>query len=338
MLSNRANALCVLKILQEYSDENHILPMREIIGHLQKSYDVKMDRRTVYSTIELLQYLEYDVSDYEDNGQGYYLRSRILEPSELRILTDAVYSFPFISAEQSKKLINKLQGVESAHHRKKYRHLSVIRQGRKTENKQVFLNIELLDEAIEQKKKVSFTYLSYDEKLKLVPRRAKPYIVDPLGMTYTNEHYYLVCTLTGCENTSLYRIDRMRGLSVLDEPAEQANADAATVAENAVYAFVGAPEEITFAFDKGILNDVVDRFGTSIRLSDDGERYVAKVTASPRGVKFWALQYLPYVEVTEPRWLREEIVESVRKSPYGQKTEGTENGYERVDSSQGART
>ena len=74
ILSNRANALCVLKILQEYSDEKHILPMREIIEHLQKNYDIKMDRRTVYSTVELLQYLGYDVSDYEENGQGYYDR------------------------------------------------------------------------------------------------------------------------------------------------------------------------------------------------------------------------------------------------------------------------
>ena len=317
MLTTRGNALCVLKVLQKYSDEDHVLPMRELIGHLERNYDVKMDRRTVYGAVELLQQLGYDVSTYEENGKGYCLRTRTLEPSELRLLLDAVYSFPFISAEQSRMLADKLLSEESVYRQKRYRHLSVVREGRKTENKQVFLNIELLDEAIEKRRKVSFTYLSYDKTLRPAPRRARPYAVDPLGMAYTNEHYYLACRLSGCENVSLYRIDRMRDLSISDEPAERTDADTAAVARNAVFAFVGAPEEIVFSFTKNVLNDVVDRFGTSIRLSDDGERYTARLTASPKGVKFWALQYLPYVEVKSPAWLREEIIQSVRSCPYG---------------------
>lgn len=290
--------------------------MREIISKLKTTYDIKIDRRTVYSAIELLILLGYDISVYEENGQGYYLRSRILEPSELSILIDAVYSFPFIPTKQSNALIEKLQGVGSIYQGKKYRHLSVNRQDRKTQNKLVFLNIELLDEAIEQKRKVSFTYLSYNNRLRLVPRRAEPYIVNPIGMTYTNEHYYLVCTLSNYENASLYRIDRMSDLAVLNETADATSENASDVADNAIYAFVGAPEEIVFSFDKGVLNDVVDRFGTSIKLTDGCEQYTGRVTAAPRGIKFWALQYLPYVEIISPLWLREEIINSIKQNKY----------------------
>ena len=93
MLTEKANAICLLEVLKEYSDAEHILPMREIIAKMQSLYGIKIDRRTVYGAVALLIELGYDISLYEDNGVGYYLRERELEPSEVLLLTDAVYSF-----------------------------------------------------------------------------------------------------------------------------------------------------------------------------------------------------------------------------------------------------
>ncbi len=87
----------------------HILPMREIIAKMQSLYGIKIDRRTVYGVVALLIELGYDISIYEDNGVGYYLRERELEQSEVLLLTDAVYSFPFIPARQTEQLVQKLQ-------------------------------------------------------------------------------------------------------------------------------------------------------------------------------------------------------------------------------------
>ena len=112
-------------------------------------------------TIPLLIELGYDISIYEDNGVGYYLRSRELEQSEVLLLTDAVYSFPFIPAKQTEQLVQKLQKQLSVYQRKRYRYLTISRQDRKTDNRQVFWNIEQLDEAIAQKKKVRLGYLHY---------------------------------------------------------------------------------------------------------------------------------------------------------------------------------
>ena len=60
MLTDKANAICILKILQEYSDEDHILQMRDLISHMEGIYGLSPDRRTVYSAVELLQDLGYD--------------------------------------------------------------------------------------------------------------------------------------------------------------------------------------------------------------------------------------------------------------------------------------
>ena len=35
MLTEKANAICLLEVLKEYSDAEHILPMREIITKMQ---------------------------------------------------------------------------------------------------------------------------------------------------------------------------------------------------------------------------------------------------------------------------------------------------------------
>lgn len=53
----------------------------------------------------------------------------------------------------------------------------------------------------------------------------------------------------------------------------------------------------------------------------DDDYFTARFTAPARGIKFWALQYLPYVEVTEPEWLREEIIASMKQNMYNVITE-----------------
>lgn len=86
MLTEKANAICLLKVLAEYSDEKHILPMREIISKMKQDYGIAPDRRTIYSTVTMLNNIGYDISTYEENGVGYYLKQRLFEPGEMRLL------------------------------------------------------------------------------------------------------------------------------------------------------------------------------------------------------------------------------------------------------------
>lgn len=177
----------------------------------------------------------------------------------------------------------------------------------------MFWNIEQLDEAIEQKKKIKLNYLHYGLDKK--QHETKTYTLSPYEMVYMNERYYLICVPDHDPHTRLYRIDRMKDIQLLDE--SRSEAVARQEAQNAVYAYVGAPERIVMNCDLTILDDVIDRFGTEVQIRErDENTFTASFTAPPRGVKFWALQYLPYVEVVEPAWLREEIIESLGKNKY----------------------
>lgn len=318
-MTNHSNLVYLLRILSEYSDENHILQMQEIILKFKVLYGIEIDRRTIYSLIDTLEQLGYDISSYNDNGVGYYLRERLFESSEVRLVMDAVYSHQAITSKQTEKLITKLQTLLNAHNRKKYKSLTIVKGERKTENQQVFLNIEILDEAIQGKNKVSFVYLIYGLDKQLHPRKTGRYTVNPYQLICTNEHYYLICKMTGAEKLSMYRLDLIKDIVISEDKIDTVLSpdELNTVQNKTTYAWYGNAEKIKIKCKNYIIGDILDKFGHDIAIEPlDDEHFVATLTTAPAGMRFWALQYLPYVEVLSPDWLREEIIESVKQNPY----------------------
>ena len=319
MLSEKSNIVCLLHVLAEYSDENHILPMREILAQLNSDYGISPDRRTIYSLVTVLKQLGFDISDFEENGFGYYLRRRLFEQGEIRLLMDAVYSFPFIPPKHTEDLIEKLQKHMSVHERKRFKNLTVCRPERKTPNRQVFWSIEQLDDAISEKAKVRFTYLKYDINKQLVARQEEKYTVNPYGMVFTNENYYLVCVKENKKKVSLYRIDRMKDIEITDLELDLLDNrfDPKKAVFQAVYAYSGEPEEIVLRCDSSILDHVIDKYGTDIQIQGiDENKLEITMNVPPAGVKFWALQYLQHVEIVSPTWLRQEVCECIEENPY----------------------
>ena len=319
MLTEKAISICLLEILKEFSDENHILSMGEIISKINARYGLNPDRRTIYSALETLIELGYDVSLYKDNGKGYYLLDRHLEPSEAHLLSDAICTFPFISERQTAHLMNKIQSLVSVYDRKHIKNLTVMHSDQKTVNKVVFYNIEVLDEAIEKKVKVKFDYFDYGSDKQLHKRREKKYTVNPYGMVYDNEHYYLICIMAYQKNLSMYRIDRIQNIEITDYALDEREPDfdPKEAIKNTVYAYTGEIGTVEMLVDPKKLNDVIDKYGTNITIgeNDDG-RLKITVKASLMGMKYWALQYLEFVEVLKPTILRQHIIEQILHNPY----------------------
>ncbi len=218
MANKSTNRLCVLNILKEWSDQDHPLSMQEIRDLLIREYDKILDRRTVYSVMDDLIEMGYDISSYAENRKGYYLREREFTTPEIRLLIDAIYSCEYISERQTKELLEKLRGTMSVYDRSRYSYSNIILKDKKSPNPQVFLNIEILDQAIDQQRKISFVYLDYDYDKKLKPRREELYVANPYSMICESEHYYLVMISEGHTEPSFYRIDMMKDIKILDEP------------------------------------------------------------------------------------------------------------------------
>ena len=61
--------VCVLKLLEDYSDEAHPLTKNDIIQLLNKYYDLEIARKAVGSVLQNLSDLGYDIC----NQKSYYI-------------------------------------------------------------------------------------------------------------------------------------------------------------------------------------------------------------------------------------------------------------------------
>lgn len=321
-LTAKANTICLWEILNEYSDCDNILRMSDIIYKMKHDYDLSVDRRTVYSCIAVLTEMGYDISIPDENGRGYYLASRDFDVSEIRLLTDSVCVNPGISGVHSAQLIKKLQKLLPVGKRHKYKNLSIANAGRKTDNREVFLNIDYLDEAISKRSKVAFTYTKYDFDKKLKPRREEKYIVSPYEMVAANERYYLLCKCDSHENAvSQFRIDKIKDIEIVDGtyiPAPESFSPK-QYRDRSVFMYGGEVVQAVIRCDNGMLDQVIDFFGRDARITPngDGKTFDLNVTGSLEGLSYWAGHYIDTCEVLEPASMRESVMSVIKNNVYG---------------------
>ena len=97
--------LCILNILKEYSDEQHLLTQSDIIKKIEDEYGLQLERKSISSNIDSL--IDFGI-DIVKTTNGCYLASRDFEPSEVSFLIDAVFSSKSINSKHSQELSSKL--------------------------------------------------------------------------------------------------------------------------------------------------------------------------------------------------------------------------------------
>ena len=210
--------MLILDILEEYSDANHRLTQQDIIRLLKANYDMDWDRRSVKNNIIYLNELLGDVIDMED---GYYLAEREFEDAELRMLIDSVLFSKNLTQKQAKNLIEKLRSKGNKYFSAKVTHISNLPEMHHADNKQLMYALDTVNDAIVEKKKISFVYNTYGTDFKLHPRRdGMRYIVNPYQMVANNGKFYLIGNYDMYDDISHYRLDKMMDVQILDEKAK----------------------------------------------------------------------------------------------------------------------
>ncbi len=310
MLTSKSSMLCILKILEKYSDENNILNASDIQKYLLKEYELNIERKSIYRNISYLCEFGFDISTFEENKNGFYLRERYFENSEIDLLVNAVASSKFIPMNETNFLIKKLESFKSVSSVKSASDVMIIKANTKTLNKDIFFNTEIITDAVKCKKKISFSYCTYNLKKKLVPRRVEKYIINPYAAVCTNENYYLICNNDKYDTISHYRIDFIKDIEIIDEARKPSPKyfDIETYVKNSIYMFSGEIEKIELLCNYRILKDVIDKFGDNVEIRDYSENeFRAIVKGNADGMEFWAMQFLNFCEVVSPFSLRETI-------------------------------
>ena len=304
----------ILEILKEYSDGDHRLTQQEILRLLKAKYDVECDRRSVKSNVEALEAFGYDI----DMENGYCLLERTFEDAELRMLIDSVLFSKNINQGVAQSLIKKLKAQGNCYFREKVPHIYNIPEMRYADNTQVLYNLDALNTAISEKKKVSFIYNAYGTDFKLHPKREKPYIINPYQLVANNGWYYLVANYDKYDDISHYRIDKITKIEILKEKSkpvtmlkemEKGFSLPKHMAEH-IYMYSGESVRIKLIVDQSIMNELVDWFGKEFRIMEKYDTTMKiHVKCNEESMLYWALQYGTCAEVLEPESLRSRIRE-----------------------------
>ena len=325
----------ILEILRKYTDADHRLSQREIEDILRTEYNMPADRKAVRRNLMNLIDSGYRI-DYSESVRtvpnaktgepeenrilsDFYL-SREFTDGELRLLIDSIIFSRHIPHSQCMALIKKLENLSSVYFRARVRHIDRL-PGDKSGNKQLFLNIELLDEAIAKGRKVAFEYLAYGTDKRLHPRRrsdgSTEYIVSPYQMAAKDGKYYLICNFDKYDDISNYRMDRISNIRILDEGAKPFESlrgadgnrlDIADYMKKHVYMYSGGNCRAKFRVSREMIGDVIDLFGKDVVFSDETEDTVTVSTyTNELSAAQFALSFAPDVTVLEPETLRESV-------------------------------
>ena len=312
----KALNMLILEILEQYTDSDHPLTQMEIVDLLEKNYGVPCTRQTVKNNLMLLGEMGYEIS----MEGGICLMSRQFENAELRMLIDSVLFSRTLSGEEAERLIKKLTAFGNKYFHAKVKHVCHLPKLIHSDNTDVLRNLDVLNDAIEQGRKVRFTYNSYGKDFQLHPRRKKPYIVNPYQMVANQGRYYLLCSYDTSNRLSHYRLDYMTKLEMLDEkvkPMDQMEDFVQGYSlpkhmEEHIYMFSGPSVQVKMRVSEHMIGALIDWFGKKFRIvQEEADKLIVSVACNEMAMKYWALQYGQYAEILEPESLRDEIREVV---------------------------
>lgn len=279
--------LHVHKMLMEETDAEHGLTMADILERLAAE-GITAERKGIYRDIKLLREIGVDVRKYERNPVEYAIEHRGFSLAELMLLVDAVQSSRFITQKQCNLLVGNIKSLASRNQCALLDKRIHVAGRIKSKNDSVFASIDVIHEAMRQRKKVSFLYYKHGcDGAPVVQRDGKPYVLTPVKVVYADGFYYLEAYSDRHEGFADYRIDRMRSVAVADEAATRAAAIADRTFEDADYQYFGRMggerATVTLAVAPDKMDIIVDRFGAEAQVtprSDGGAHAVVPVKVS----------------------------------------------------------
>lgn len=349
--------LYILDILQKYTDEEHRLSQKEIQNILKREYEMTVDRKAVKrNLLNLIEYgsnIEYrevsrkdifrkkdsvsykGTSDFADKEiseddllwTDFYLKQKFTN-EELRLLIDSLLFSKHIPYSQAKELIKKLESLSNIYFKSCSQYIYPLPVER-TDNKQVFYNIAILDDAIRKKKKVLFEYAEYhtDKKMHLKKREdgsVREYIITPYQMAVQEGKYYLICNYDKYDDISNYRVDRIRNIQILEEKGKPFETlkwsghqamNLNKYMKEHVYMYSSENAFVKFRIVKAMISDVIDLFGKGVNFSEETDTHVSvSVHVNERAAEQFAKNYAPDVVILQPKRLRDKLRDDLKKA------------------------
>lgn len=330
--NQKIKILALARLFEEETDEENGLSMPEIIARLAEQ-GIDAERKSIYRDIEALRDFGMNIQTIRKPHVTYHLASRDFSLSELMLVIDAVQSSRFLTHKQADHLSMRLQNLASSKQRNQLMGKVHVLGRIKKPEESAFSTVDTIRLALTNKKKVQFSYLEYDASGKKRLRKdGRIYLETPVSLIYASNLYYLITYSEKYEALSTYRVDRMRNVSVSEEPALR-NQTIATFnpekhVEQSFGMFSGEETAVTFLVKQELMSSVMDRFFSPeaselslgkarvSKLDDEHSLVHTRVMESP-AFYGWLAQFGSDVTIQSPAGLAEryrDYLENIMKS------------------------
>ena len=309
--NTQTKILYLAKILLEETDEDHPLSTSQLIKKLA-AYGITVERKALYENLETLEGFGLDVQKIKSRSNLYFVGSRILELPELKLLVDSVQSSKFITEKKSSELIHKLETLTSVHNAKLLQRQVFVSGRVKTPNEQIYYNVDAIHLAMSENKKISFKYFEWTvDKKQQFRRGGEKYIQSPLGLSWVDNNYYLIAYSEERKKIVHFRVDKMSGITVLDEAAQKPDEkfDISEYTNRTFNMFGGDSEKVSLLVHNSLVGVILDRFGKNVTMiKADNEHFIAEVNINESPAFMgWLLSFGDKMKVLSPQKIIDNI-------------------------------
>ena len=279
----------IWEILSQETDEEHPMGTTTLLSKLREM-GIDCDRRTLYADIEALNDCGYEILCRRSTSNVYYVKDRKFSIAEIRIMMDAVQAAGFITNCETEKFIDKLAFLAGSRRGETLKDNFIAYNTTKTDNLDIYKNVETITQAIQQNKKVKFTYFDFNDRHKRVYRKeGRFYYMNPYALVMDNDNYYFLGYDMFHDNMMHYRVDRMDEVQVSRHDKEDLKEfekfDIKKHKKQLFGMYGGEGKEVKVRVDKSLLDVVFDVFGADTRLikiDDTIYEFTAEVQLSPQ--------------------------------------------------------
>lgn len=310
---SNGNIMYIYRTLKKYTGIDNPLKIEEIIKHIKEDYNEEVSSRTIRRNLKVLESKFDIVIDRVDNSYYMDYEDNDLDPSQVRCLVDMVNYSKFVDEKLAKELTSKLINQLNENDKKNFEQYSKYMKGTKTQNKQLFYNIQTIAEAVTNKQNIKFAYYKYNINKEQEYR--KSFNISPLKILCDFGQYYLIA-VNNDKKILYFRLDRIRNISFSNEKyIKISQKELNNFIDSTIGMFAGKKETVKAIVDNHAIDEVLEAFGMDINIKKyDENSFLMETEVSIEGFKHWGLRHLEDARIIYPTALVQEINQILNKS------------------------
>lgn len=317
--NQKLKLLYLCKILLERTDEAHPMTVAQMGEELEK-LGIHAQRKSLYSDLCSLREFGLDLVCCRSRTTSYFVANRGFELPELKILADAVACSRFITEKKSAQLVGKISRLASGPEASLLERQVFVRGRAKTQNEQIYYNVDTVHRAIALGRAVAFRYFGYrvdwaspHHWTKQYRRGGEKHVAFPYALVWNDENYYMTACYEQYGGITNFRVDKMEQIEILPPDAfrkpEGSSFSPAEYSKKVFGMFSGNGQRVTLRFDNSLIGVVLDRFGKDvvIRKADGAGFAVTFEAIAGPTMLGWIFEFGSKVRILEPESLAREL-------------------------------